>query len=460
MAGASASRDVANVTMDMDDTEILRLNGLSGSNTLTVGDLSGTDLALVVYTGGTGPDTINAALAFTDIQATGGDDNDNFTTGAGADVLDGGAGNDTIIAGAGNDIIVGGAGADALAGGAGDDIFRFFAGAELVGGEVLAGQNGIHDAVQLINTGNIEFTAVTFGGIETVQFLAGNSSASFNAAQLGDIANVVGGAGVDRFIVNGSSMDLGGLAFSSWNAAVDQIILVGTAGNDNLAGTNLADVFVSGLGANVLNGRFGNDLYYLNDGSATIIDAGGLDTIVSTITRSLAALPAIERLVLGGTAAINGTGNNAANTLVGNAAANILTGGLGADILSGGNGNDRLIGGVGIDTLTGGLNNDIFVFNAPLSALNRDIITDFNHVADTFQLENGVMAALGAGVHALSATMFRAGAAAADASDHVIYNQANGQLFYDSNGNGAGGVTLLAVLTNKPVLAANDFVVI
>ena len=295
------TRDVANVTMDMNDTEILRLNGLSGNNTLTVGDLSGTDLALVVYTGGTGPDTINAALAFTDIQATGGDDNDNFTTGAGADVLDGGAGNDTIIAGAGNDIIVGGAGADALAGGAGDDIFRFFAGAELVGGEVLAGQNGIHDAVQLINTGNIDFAAVTFGGIETVQFLAGNSSASFNAGQLGDVANVVGGAGVDRFIVNGSNIDLGGLAFSSWNPAVDQIILVGTAGSDNLAGTNLADVFISGLGANVLNGRFGNDLYYLNDGSATIIDAGGLDTIVSTITRSLAALPAIERLVLGGT---------------------------------------------------------------------------------------------------------------------------------------------------------------
>ena len=143
-----------------------------------------------------------------------------------------------------------------------------------------------------------------------------------------------------------------------------------------------------------------------------------------------------------------------------NANANVLVGGIGNDLLSGGNGNDKLIGGAGIDTLTGGLNNDIFVFNAPLSALNRDTITDFNHVADTFQLENAVMTTLGAGVHALSATMFRAGAAAADANDHVIYNQANGYLSYDSNGNGAGGVTLLAVLTNKPVLAANDFVVI
>src|SRR4029453_6898033 len=138
-------------------------------------------------------------------------------------------------------------------------------------------------------------------------------------------------------------------------------------------------------------------------------------------TRNLASYPAIERLTLLGTASAHGTGNALANIIVGNAAVKILTGGLGAGILCGGYGNDRLIGGAGIDTLAGGLNNDIFVFNAPLSALNRDIITDFNHLADTFQIENAVMPTLGAGVHALAATMFRAGAAAADANDHVIY---------------------------------------
>ena len=70
------------------------------------------------------------------------------------------------------------------------------------------------------------------------------------------------------------------------------------------------------------------------------------------------------------------------------------------------------------------------------------------------------MAKLGAGVHALSAAFFRAGAAAADANDYIVYNHANGDLFYDTNGNVAGGATLLAVLTNKPVLAADDFAVI
>ena len=47
-----------------------------------------------------------------------------------------------------------------------------------------------------------------------------------------------------------------------------------------------------------------------------------------------------------------------------------------------------------------------------------------------------------------------------DADDHIIYNKATGALSYDSNGNLAGGVTQLATLTNKPMLQANDFLVI
>jgi hypothetical protein len=35
-----------------------------------------------------------------------------------------------------------------------------------------------------------------------------------------------------------------------------------------------------------------------------------------------------------------------------------------------------------------------------------------------------------------------------------------GGLFYDANGNGAGGAIQLATLTNKPALTASDFVVI
>ena len=61
------------------------------------------------------------------------------------------------------------------------------------------------------------------------------------------------------------------------------------------------------------------------------------------------------------------------------------------------------------------------------------------------------MPKLGAG-GALNAAFFWAGAAALDANDYIVYNRANGSLSYDVNGNAAGGVTLLAALTNKPVL--------
>jgi hypothetical protein len=41
----------------------------------------------------------------------------------------------------------------------------------------------------------------------------------------------------------------------------------------------------------------------------------------------------VEKLILTGTAAINGTGNALVNTLTGNSAANTLNGGAGADTL-------------------------------------------------------------------------------------------------------------------------------
>jgi serralysin len=106
------------------------------------------------------------------------------------------------------------------------------------------------------------------------------------------------------------------------------------------------------------------------------------------------------------------------------------------------------------------LNNDFFVFNTALNAAtNRDIVTDFSHVDDTFRLENAIFTKLGA-AGALNPTFFHNGAAAADANDYIVYNQATGLLSYDANGNAAGGAIAFAVLTNHAALGANDFVVI
>ena len=138
----------------------------------------------------------------------------------------------------------------------------------------------------------------------------------------------------------------------------------------------------------------------------------------------------------------------------------IVAGAGGNDKLSGGAGNDHLFGGLGKDTLTGGANNVFFVFDtAPNGSTNRDIVTDFSHVDDTFQLDNAVFTVLGAN-GALKPAFFFVGSGAHDANDHIIYNHATGVLTYDANGNAAGGLQQIALLTNKPVLAANDFAVI
>jgi len=63
--------------------------------------------------------------------------------------------------------------------------------------------------------------------------------------------------------------------------------------------------------------------------------------VQASISHTLSA--DVERLVLTGTAAINGTGNGLANTLTGNGAGNVLDGGAGADTLTGGAGDDTYV---------------------------------------------------------------------------------------------------------------------
>ncbi len=51
-------------------------------------------------------------------------------------------------------------------------------------------------------------------------------------------------------------------------------------------------------------------------------------------------------------------------------------------------------------------------------------------------------------------------AAAADAEDRIIYDNATGALFFDSNGSAAGGAIRFAQLTTGLALTNADFVVI
>ena len=123
-------------------------------------------------------------------------------------------------------------------------------------------------------------------------------------------------------------------------------------------------------------------------------------------------------------------------------------------------GNDVLNGGLGSDTITGGADNDTFVFSSALSEANNiDEITDFSRWDDTIQLENNVVfATLSPGTLARGA--FYVGAAAHDATDHIIYNPVTGALIYDNNGDAAGGATQFATLDTGLRLTRGDFEVV
>jgi subtilisin family serine protease len=131
----------------------------------------------------------------------------------------------------------------------------------------------------------------------------------------GSIENAVGGDGFDMLI---------------GNAAANR--LYGMRGDDTLEG---------GAGNDTLTGGTGNDTY-VNPVGDTIVELSGegIDTVQTSSTFSIAALPFIENIRLTGAANVNAAGNDFGNRLLGNSGNNILNGGLGADTMTGGTGND------------------------------------------------------------------------------------------------------------------------
>jgi Ca2+-binding RTX toxin-like protein len=236
--------------------------------------------------------------------------------------------------------------------------------------------------------------------------------------------------------------------------------------NDTLSGGSGNDLIYGGLGADQLYGGDGNDqLWGASPGTAN----GGWFGPAIRLNRDGVTHAAISELwSIAGEAQWTDAGadrlyGGAGNDIIrGNGGNDLLKGEAGNDTLAGDAGNDTLAGGPGVDVVFGGPGNDIFVLDAAPVLANRDVIKDFANGAgnnDSFRLENAVMSKIGA-AGALKPAFFFAGAAARDADDHVIYHRSTGNLFYDSNGNLAGGMTLLATIATKPLLTAGDFVVI
>lgn len=447
-----------------------------------------------------------------------------LTPGVGAedvgDILNGGTGNDQLFGGVGadqlngnddNDLLNGGAGADTMRGGNGNDTYVVDnAGDITIEASPTGGIDTVESSVTRNLTANIEnltltgAAAITGNGNALNNVITGNAAANLLYGFDGN-DRLDGGAGADTMYGgNGDDTYVGDNAGDQFveaspsggndtvetsitrnlTANIENLVLTGAAAitgygnvlNNSITGNSAAnllygfdgaDFLDGGAGADTMYGANGDDTYYVDDANDLFIEgspSGGVDTVVTTVTRNLTAN--IENLSLIGSAAISGYGNVLNNTVNGNGANNSLYGLDGADrlngnggddVLFGGNGDDELIGGLGADTLVGGAGADTFVFNDTPGGGNVDTISGFSVADDTISLGIGASGALSPG--ALNANAFVIGAAAADADDRIIYNSSTGQLFYDADGNGAGVQVLFATLAPGLALTNADFIV-
>jgi Ca2+-binding RTX toxin-like protein len=97
-------------------------------------------------------------------------------------------------------------------------------------------------------------------------------------------------------------------------------------------------------------------------------------------------------------------------------------------------------------------------YNMALGNGNVDRIQDFNPALDQFELSQAIFGRLPLG--ALPASQFRVGPAAADADDHIIFNNATGALFYDPDGYGPDAQVQFATIQNLAALSAADFLIV
>jgi Ca2+-binding RTX toxin-like protein len=276
--------------------------------------------------------------------------------------------NDTISAKGGNDSIDGGAGADYMDGGVGNDTYYV---------DTWSDNGWAPDDDQVIEAAasgtDQVFASTSYRLADNVENLVLTGAASI-AGWGNDLGNNITGNSGDNYLDGGNGNDIisGGDGNDTILGGAGTDVLTGNAGNDWLQSGAGSDSLDGGTGADRLEGGTENDTYFVdswsNDGNSSNDDlvvelaGGGIDLVNASVTYTLAS--EVEKLVLTGSDAIDGTGNAVGNIMVGNGAANHLWGLAGDDSLDGGSGDDILEGGDGNDNLDGQAGSDDFFGNA------------------------------------------------------------------------------------------------
>ena len=221
-------------TLNIDDVERMEINGGGGDDTLTVEDVSTTNLKKVVFNGGDGNDILEASQAGVKIIASGGaghdvlvsgDENDRLKGNNGNDLLSGGNGDDTLLGGAGDDTLLGGNGNDVTNGGKGNDTADF--------------SNIAFEITADLNTGSATY--------------------------------VVNGNLVEDKLISIENLNGSNLNDSLTGNAKDNVIN-GLDGDDTLSGGGGNDTLIGGNGNNIFRGGAGADTFVLGFDGIDVIE--------------------------------------------------------------------------------------------------------------------------------------------------------------------------------------------
>ncbi|MEG4310737.1 Ig-like domain-containing protein, partial [Microcoleus sp. AT10_D2] len=217
--------------------------------------------------------------------------------------------------------------------------------------------------------------------------LLGSDAANIFEGKSGD-DNLYGGA--DNDIINGNQ----GNDFIA--GGKDEDTLYGDEGSDIVLGESGNDLIFGGKGNDFLHGREGIDIIYGNkdddfiDGGKdndTLYGGKGNDILLGSQGDDNLFGQQGNDTICGGEGNDLINGDEGADILGGCAGNDTLFGGADNDTLTGGKGNDLLDGGMGNDSLIGGSGNDIFALT---TGEGFDIIADFTLGQDLIGLSGGL----------------------------------------------------------------------